>query len=46
MIAALSKKSLLNPFVDAMEPLLGPVGSLLIRGELCLKLCDSIRGRA
>jgi hypothetical protein len=41
----LAQKSILNLCVDAMEPLLGPVGSFLTRGKLRFQLRDPIFGR-
>jgi hypothetical protein len=41
----LTQKSILNLSVDAMEPLLGPVGSFLTGGKLCFQLRDPIFGR-
>jgi hypothetical protein len=43
---ALRKKSNFNFGVDAMEPLLGPVRSLLISGDLCFQLRNPIFSRA
>jgi hypothetical protein len=40
-----TQKSILNLSVDAMEPLLGPVGSFLTSGKLCFQLRDPIFGR-
>jgi hypothetical protein len=44
MAFSLRKKSLFNLSIDAMEPLLGPLCSFLISGDLCLQLPDSIFG--
>jgi hypothetical protein len=41
----LTQKSILNLRVDAMEPLLGPVGSFLTSGKLRFQLRDPIFGR-
>jgi hypothetical protein len=41
----LTQKSILNLSVDAMKPLLGPVGFFLTSGELRLQLRDPIFGR-
>jgi hypothetical protein len=41
----LTRKSILNLSVDAMEPLLGPVGSFLTSGKLRFQLRDPIFGR-
>jgi len=38
----LPQKSLFNLSVDAMEPLLGPVGSFLISSDLCFQLRNPI----
>ena len=43
---ALLKKSIFNLRVDAMKPLLGPVGSFAISGDFCLQLRDTVFGRA
>jgi hypothetical protein len=44
MAFSLRKKSFFNFSIDAMEPLLGPLCSFLISGDLCLQLPDSIFG--
>jgi hypothetical protein len=41
----LPQKSILNLRVNAMEPVLGPIGSFLASGKLCFQLCDPIFGR-
>jgi hypothetical protein len=43
---ALMKKSVLDPRVDPMDPLLGTFGSLLMGGDFCFQLRYPILGRA
>jgi hypothetical protein len=41
----LLQESILNLCVDAMEPLLGPIGSFLTGSEFCFQVRDPIFGR-
>jgi hypothetical protein len=43
-VIILSEKSILNLRIDAMEPLLGALGSFLIGGDICFQLDNSIFG--
>jgi hypothetical protein len=42
----LLQESILNLCIDAMEPLLGPIGFFLMSGKFCLQLGDPIFSRA